>query len=160
MRRLPRGSRTWVSTATWLIGMRGAPLNFAAERLCSMVFTKRILMLSAALALAVALPSCSGGSSSIMMPGGSSADVVITITGINGSMSFTPNPASVRVGQTVAWRNGDSITHTATQDGYGFSTGAIAGGATSAPVLMGSVGTIGYHCNIHPSMTGTLDVTN
>jgi plastocyanin len=92
-----------------------------------------------------------------MMPPSSGADVVITIT---GGMLFTPNPASVRVGQTVAWHNGDSITHTATQDGGGFDTGGIPGGATSAPVTMGSAGTLDYHCSIHPSMTGTLNVTN
>jgi plastocyanin len=82
---------------------------------------------------------------------------VITIT---GGMTFTPNPATVQVGQTVAWHNSDSIAHTATQDGGGFNTGAIAGGATSAPVTMGSVGNLGYHCSIHPIMTATLNVTN
>jgi plastocyanin len=96
-----------------------------------------------------------------MTPGGGvGADVVITINGMNGANSFTPNPANVQVGQTVAWRNIDSITHTATQDGGGFNTGGIAGGATSAPVTMGSVGNLDYHCSIHPSMTGTLNVTN
>jgi len=91
-----------------------------------------------------------------MMPR-SGADVVITIT---GGMTFTPNPASVQVGQTVAWHNSDSMAHTATQDGGGFNTGAIAGGATSAPVAMGSAGTLDYHCSIHPNMTATLNVTN
>lgn len=122
---------------------------------------KRIWLLLAVLALAVALPSGCGGSSDMMAPvGGGGADVVITITGMNGGMSFSPNPASVQVGQTVAWHNGDSITHTATQNGGGFNTGNIASGATSAPITMGSVGALGYHCSIHPSMTGTLNVTN
>ena len=119
-------------------------------------FSKRIWMLLALLALAIVPTlSCGGGSDNMM--GHSGADVVITIT---GSMTFTPNPASVQVGQTVAWRNNDSIAHTATQDGGGFNTGAIAPGATSAPVTMSSAGTRDYHCSIHPSMTGTLDVTN
>jgi plastocyanin len=117
-------------------------------------------MLLAALALAIALPpGCSGRGSDVMTPPGG-ADVVITIIGMNGGLSFTPNPASVQVGQTVAWHNADSMTHTATQDGGGFDTGGIARGATSAPVVMGSAGTLDYHCSIHPSMTGTLDVTN
>jgi plastocyanin len=37
----------------------------------------------------------------------------------------------VKVGQTVAWRNGDSITHTATGNAGTFDTGNIAAGATS-----------------------------
>lgn len=121
---------------------------------------KRIWLLLAVLALAVALASGCGGSSDMMAPSGGGADVVITISGMNGGTSFSPNPATVQVGHTVAWHNGDSITHTATQDGGGFNTGNIAGGATSAPITMGSVGALGYHCNIHPSMTGTLNVTN
>jgi plastocyanin len=74
-------------------------------------------------------------------------------------MSFSPNPASVQVGQQVRWRNADSVTHTATQDGSGFDTGSIAPGATSAPITFSAPGTIGYHCQIHPSMVGTLNVT-
>ena len=122
---------------------------------------KRYWVLFAVLALAVALPLGCGGSSDVMAPsGGGTADVVITISGVNGGMSFSPNPANVQVGQTVAWHNVDSITHTATQNAGAFNTGNIGGGATSAPIAMGSVGAFAYHCNIHPSMTGTVNVTN
>jgi plastocyanin len=85
--------------------------------------------------------------------------IIIDIVGINGSMSFSPNPASVRVGQQIVWRNTDAIAHTATQDVGGFDTGPIAPGGTSAPITLGAAGTIGYHCKIHPSMVGTLNVT-
>lgn len=125
---------------------------------------KHIWLLLAVLAFTGALNSGCGGGSDIMAPsgggGGGGADVVITINGMNGGNSFSPNPASVQVGKTVAWHNADSLTHTATQDGGGFNTGNISGGATSAPITMNSVGAFGYHCNIHPSMTGTLNVTN
>ena len=119
---------------------------------------KRIWLVSAVLAFAVAIALGCGGSSDVMTPGGGgTADVVITIT---GGMLFTPNPATVQVGQTVAWQNGDATTHTATQDGGGFNTGNIGPGATSAPITMNSVGAFGYHCTIHPGMTATLNVTN
>jgi plastocyanin len=106
-------------------------------------------------------PGCSGGSSSSLMnpPPGGSADVVITINGNNGGMSFSPASANVQVGQTVAWHNADSMAHTATQNGSGFNTGTIPAGTTSAPMAMNSTGALGYHCSIHPSMTGTLNVT-
>lgn len=91
--------------------------------------------------------------------GGTSASVVVTIGGMLGNQSYSPSPATVSKGQSVAWKNGDTVAHTATQDGSGgFDTGAIAPGATSAPITMATAGTLSYHCSIHPSMTGTLTV--
>jgi plastocyanin len=83
----------------------------------------------------------------------------ITIAGINGNMSFSPNPANVRVGQKVVFHNADSITHTATQNGGGFDTGAVGPGGNSSTFSFSSAATISYHCSIHPSMVGTLNVT-
>ncbi len=83
------------------------------------------------------------------------ADVVITISG----MEFSPAQAAVATGQTVSWRNADSVAHTATQDGgSGFDTGSIAPGATSAPIAMSAAGTLQYHCTLHSSMRGSLIV--
>jgi plastocyanin len=79
---------------------------------------------------------------------------------MNGGNSYSPNPANVTVGQQVRFRNNDVLAHTATQDGSGFDTGSIAPGATSAPITLGAAGTIGYHCEFHPTMVGTLNVTN
>jgi plastocyanin len=87
------------------------------------------------------------------------AIVTITINGMSGPSSFSPSPASVRVGQSVRWRNADSVVHTATQDGSGFDTGPIAPGSTSTPRTLSVAGTLGYQCSIHPSMVGTLAVT-
>jgi plastocyanin len=121
------------------------------------------LMLVALVAAAVALPACGGSSSSPAGPTptptpASSADVVITIRGESGGMSFSPNPAAVKVGQTVSWHNADSITHTATQNAGAFDTGSVPPGATSAPVRLMNAGAFDYHCSIHPSMVGTVNV--
>ena len=91
--------------------------------------------------------------------GGGAADVVVAIVGIAGGMSYSPNPANLRVGQRVAWRNDDNIPHTSTQTGNGFDTGTIAGGATSAPLTIATAGSLAYFCRIHPAMVGTLNVT-
>jgi plastocyanin len=87
-----------------------------------------------------------------------SADVTASILGQFGSQSFTPNPVSMKVGQTIAWRNTDSIGHTATGDNGGFNTGTLASGATSTPIAMPTAGTFTYHCSIHPGMIGTIVV--
>ncbi|MFI5184931.1 MAG: plastocyanin/azurin family copper-binding protein [Vicinamibacteria bacterium] len=124
----------------------------------------------AALAAGLILASCGGGGGGSSYssnptpmvtptPSATAADVVITITGISGGMSFSPSPASVKAGQTVAWRNNGGTTHTATQDGGGgFDTGPISDGATSAPIKMSTAGTLSYHCAIHPSMVGSVSV--
>jgi plastocyanin len=91
-------------------------------------------------------------------PPGALPDVVITITGMNGALSFSPNPASARVGQKIIWRNPGALAHTATANGGAFDTGIVAAGAQSAAVAPGA-GTFPYHCTLHPSMTGTLTVT-
>jgi plastocyanin len=94
----------------------------------------------------------------IYAPNAQGAEVVITIKGVNGNMSYEPNPAVVKVGQRVAWRNADRVTHTATQDRGAFDTGFIPAGATSIAVTPGIPGSFPYHCEIHPSMVATLIV--
>ncbi len=123
----------------------------------------------AGLAIAVACSGGSGSSSSGSSTGSlygstptqpsnaTTADVTIRITGMNGGNSYSPNPGTVKAGQTVAWQNSDSIAHTAT--GTGFDTGAIAPGATSAPIAFNSTGSVSYHCSFHPSMVGSLTVS-
>jgi plastocyanin len=85
--------------------------------------------------------------------------MTITISGMNVSNSYSPNPGNAVMGQQVRWKNNDSISHTATQNGGGFDTGLISPGATSAPITMTATGTLSYHCAVHPSMVGTLNVT-
>jgi plastocyanin len=111
------------------------------------------------------LPSCGSSYSSPTGPSspapapGPAADVTILISGMAGGNSFSPASAAVKVGQTVAWKNNDAITHAIAQDGGGFNTPNIAPGATSGAVAIMTAGTLGYHCSIHPSMTGNLAVT-
>jgi plastocyanin len=98
------------------------------------------------------------GSSSTPTSPTTTADVTVSIAGILGAQSFVPNPIAMRVGQTLSWKNADSVTHDATQDGSGFTTGNVSAGATSSPIMMSTAGTFTYHCAIHPSMVGTITV--
>jgi len=84
------------------------------------------------------------------------ADVIISINSMDPALAYSPNPATVTVGQTVSWVNRDSVPHTAT--GNSFNTGALAPGATSAPITMGTAGSFAYQCGFHPTMKGTLIV--
>ena len=117
--------------------------------------------------LASLLAGCGGSSYSstptttptTTTPPAGAADMVVMIRGQNGGMSFSANPASVKVGQTVSWQNADTAAHTARADGGAFDTGNVSPGATSAPIKMSTAGTFPYHCGVHPSMVGTLTVT-
>jgi plastocyanin len=133
---------------------------------------RAVLSLAVVTLAAVAAWSCSSSSSPTPVPRveasptpapspspAAAGTVTISIVSDAGAMSFSPEPASVKVGQAVVWRNADSITHTATQNGGGFNTGNIAPGATSNPITMTSAGSLAYHCQIHPGMVGTLTVT-
>jgi plastocyanin len=141
------------------------PRSEAQEADMSLEEVKRslgILAVVGGIATAVACGGSSGYSSSptapnpTPSPGGASADVTITINGMQGAQSYSPNPATVKAGQTVAWKNADAISHTAT--GAGFDTGAIGSGQTSTPIKFSTAGSIDYHCSFHPSMVGTLTV--
>jgi len=119
----------------------------------------RGLLTLSAIAVVLTAAACGSSTSSPVLPATTTnVDVTINIQANNGAQSYSPNPATARVGQTVAWRNADTITHTATQDGGSFQTGNIAAGAMSTPITMSSAGTFTYHCAIHPGMVGTLTV--
>src|SRR5215213_6051915 len=68
---------------------------------------------------------------------------------------FVPGELTVDLGQTVAFVNVHHDEHTAT--GSGFDTGVIASGEV-ATVVLDTAGRFAYACQIHPVMTGRVDV--
>ena len=82
---------------------------------------------------------------------------LLTVTIKNGV--YSPNPVSVKVGQSVNWLNSDSIAHTATDPGV-FDTGSIAPtSAADVPVPFNTPGTYNYHCTLHANENGSIVVT-
>ena len=120
---------------------------------------KRILITVASVATTLALWACGGyTSSSPTTPTGTSAPpagaTIIDVVRENGAQSFSPNPATVPVGQLVVWHNVDTVTHHVVLNDGTLDTGNLAPGAFSAPMTLRAVGP--YHCSIHPSMVGTI----
>ena len=97
-------------------------------------------------------PTPTGGGSS----GGSSNVVTITIKGVNGKLSFDPNPATVQAGQVVVFKNADVVTHHVMLDDKSMETTDIAAGASSQPLAIGAINKA-YHCSLHPSMVGSFN---
>ncbi|MCO5381584.1 MAG: cupredoxin family copper-binding protein [Methanosarcina barkeri] len=71
--------------------------------------------------------------------------------------NFSFNPASVEIltGDTVRWKNEDSVIHTVR--GSAFGSGELKKGDTY-DFLFTDAGTYNYNCSIHPSMKGTVVV--
>ena len=102
---------------------------------------------------------CGGGSYGGSTPtspsgGGSTSATTITIMGSNGTQAFSPNDAGFG-GQSVVFKNNDSITHRVVLNDGSVDTGDIAPGATSRAVVMPAAGT-NYHCSLHPGMIGAV----
>ena len=71
--------------------------------------------------------------------------------------AFSPSQLDVLPGETVQWTNVSQRTHTVTSDTGLFDSGELPGGTRFA-FPFSSVGTYTYHCTIHPSIRGEVDV--
>ncbi len=74
------------------------------------------------------------------------------------NMAFSPASLTVKVGDKVTWTNQDSVGHSATADDNSFDTGVLSTGQ-SGSTTFSKAGTYTYHCSVHPSMHGTIIVT-
>lgn len=101
--------------------------------------------------------SSSGALTSPTNPEGTNPSNLLTVTITQGV--YSPNPLSVKVGQSVNWLNSDTFAHTATDSGV-FDTGSIAPtSAADVPVVFTTVGTYSFHCTLHANETGSIVVT-
>jgi plastocyanin len=73
--------------------------------------------------------------------------------------AFAPQAIEAKAGQTITWTNDDAAPHTVTaKSGGELDSGTLAQGATFS-FTPEQAGTIEYFCEIHPSMTGTIEVS-
>jgi|SRR3989344_9069207 len=75
------------------------------------------------------------------------------------NFAFSPSSITVQKGDNVNWGNEDSAPHTVTFQDGGLSSWTLSTDE-SFNRNFNTVGTFTYHCNLHPSMTGTVIVTN
>ena len=71
--------------------------------------------------------------------------------------AFNPNPVSANSGDAVNFKNNDTTTHHIVLDDGTADLGQINPGATSQSLTVKSATPIGFHCIIHPSMTGSIN---
>jgi plastocyanin len=95
----------------------------------------------------------SGGTTS-----GAGTTVVKVVSDPNTVGKFYPNPASVKVGQSVEWDFQDSTPHTVTADDGSFDSCSQNSGFKFI-VTFNKAGDVKYHCTLHAQMLGDLKVS-
>ncbi len=71
--------------------------------------------------------------------------------------AFVPASLDVAAGSTVTWSNDDPTAHTVTAEDGAFDSKQLDPGA-SFSIVLDTVGSHVYHCEIHPTMVGTVVV--
>lgn len=82
-----------------------------------------------------------------------SASVSVSIK----NFAFNPSTITVHKGTKVTWTNNDSVGHTVTGNNGGPASQLINPGQ-SYSYTFNTVGSFPYHCGVHPSMLGTVQV--
>jgi plastocyanin len=86
--------------------------------------------------------------------GGGSSKANLTIA----NFAFSPDSFSEPAGETIAVENADTTTHTFTVDKSDVDVQVDAGDTVDVALKL-EPGNYDFHCEIHPSMTGTLEIT-
>ena len=125
-------------------------------------------VIAAVFALALVLAACSsnsgGQTGDSSTPGGvpsatrsSSGGGTTGTTIVAQGSAFSPDTVNVSAGKvTLTVTNEDSAAHTFTLDDGSSSTDLAPGKTVTITLDLSK--TVGWHCNIHPSMTGMLNV--
>ena len=144
-----------------------------------------VLAMTAVLSLVACSPAASTGTASAgspepavsAPPSAAATDAAATDAGSGGGVcspssepgtvearmtgnAFSPGTIQAKVGDVIAWTNGDGVPHTATyKDDPSCTTANLAQGETGG-LTFSAAGTYAFFCKIHTDMTGTIEVTS
>jgi plastocyanin len=118
-----------------------------------------VALLTALLAMTLVAGACSSGDDDGSTPADTGSGEVVPGTAALGiaDLAFEPSTLTVASGSSdVTITNADSTDHTFTLDDGSVDQAVGAGETVTVTVDVSS--TVGFHCEIHSSMTGTLQV--
>lgn len=72
---------------------------------------------------------------------------------------FQPAEITVKVGDTVTWKNEDPVEHDAVDEAGGQFKSELFGEGKTYEFKTTKAGVIDYVCTVHPGMTGKITVT-
>jgi plastocyanin len=87
-------------------------------------------------------------------PTGDAGTVAVTIK----DFEFSPAAITAKVGDVITFTNNGPATHTATLDAGDCGTDHLSAGA-SGGLTFSKAGTYAFHCAIHSSMKGTIEIS-
>jgi plastocyanin len=115
----------------------------------------------------LAVAACGGGSSAAPSDGASSSagdpcapsTAAGAVTASIVDFEFEPAAVSATVGDVISWTNNGDAPHTATLDGIAACATAQLSPGASAGISFSAAGTYPFHCAVHPTMTGTIEIS-
>jgi plastocyanin len=94
----------------------------------------------------------------LLVSGIASAATFNVTAGVGNSLTFTPSTLTIHVGDTVTWTNTPGGFHNVAANDGSFRNGSASSSAWTFSHTFTSAGTVGYHCEIHSGMTGSITV--
>ena len=138
-------------------GTDGTPVRDGTAR------ARAVLIAVALAAVALAAAGCGGGGSSASLPG--SAQISKAATAGGGSSrpvltvsAFQFADITVAPGATIQLVDNDDEPHTVTADDKSFDSTSFDKASPGSLVAPNKPGRYPFHCEVHPSMRGTLTV--
>jgi amicyanin len=74
------------------------------------------------------------------------------------NFAFNSKTLTINKGDTITWTNNDSVPHQVKGDTLTSLSGPVITNGQSYSYTFNNIGTFAYHCNIHPSMLGSVTV--
>ena len=106
------------------------------------------------------VPSTSAAASAATGSGTcSTSDAAGTVTAAMNGRALVPGTIKAKVGDVIAFTNGDPVPHSATLDDGSCTTKRLGNGETGA-LVFAKAGTYPFHCVVHPDMKGTFEITS
>ena len=118
---------------------------------------KRSLLLAALALVAVLSFASVAGAQKASVAGAHKQQKQATRTVVIQGFSFKPAHITIKRGTKVTWINKDMTKHTATANNGAFDSGVLRPGESYSHTFK-TAGKKGYHCQIHPSMMGSVTV--